>query len=42
MFLAGGGSKLLGLRELVAQELGMDERRVALAGNNYDISAFSR
>ena len=36
MFLAGGGSKLLGLRELVAQELGMDERRVALAGNNYD------
>lgn len=42
VFLAGGGSKLLGLRELVAQELGMDERRVALAGNNYDISAFSR
>lgn len=42
LFLAGGGSKLLGLRELVAQELGMDERRVALAGNNYDISAFSR
>jgi len=42
MFLAGGGSKLLGLRELTAQELGMDERRVALAGNNYDISAFSR
>ncbi len=42
MFLAGGGSKLLGLREMVAQELGMDERRVALAGNNYDISAFSR
>ena len=42
MFLAGGGSKLLGLRELVAQELGMDDRRVALAGNNYDISAFSR
>ena len=42
LFLAGGGSKLLGLRELVAQELDMDERRVALAGNNYDISAFSR
>ena len=42
LFLAGGGSKLLGLRELVAQELGMDERRVALAGNNYDISSFSR
>ncbi len=42
MFLAGGGSKLAGLRELVAGALGMDERRVALAGNNYDISAFSR
>ena len=42
MFLAGGGSKLLGLRELVAQELGMDDRRVALAGNNYEISAFSK
>ncbi|MBD5162082.1 MAG: pilus assembly protein PilM [Oscillibacter sp.] len=42
MFLAGGGSKLLGLRTLVAEALGMDERRVALAGNNYDISAFSR
>ena len=42
MFLAGGGSKLMGLRELVAGELGMDARRVALAGNNYDISAFSR
>ena len=41
MFLAGGGSKLLGLMEQVAQELEMDERRVALAGNNYDISAFS-
>ena len=37
MFLAGGGSKLLGLKAL-----GMDQRRVALAGNNYDISAFSR
>ena len=42
MFLAGGGSKLLGLRDLVAQALDMDEKRVALAGNNYDISAFSK
>ena len=42
MFLAGGGSKLLGLKELVAEALGMDQRRVARAGNNYDISAFSR
>ena len=42
VFLAGGGSKLLGLRDLVAEALEMDQRRVALAGNNYDISAFSR
>lgn len=42
MFLAGGGSKLLGLKDLVAEALGMDQRRVALAGNNYEISAFSR
>ncbi len=42
MFLAGGGSKLVGLRELVAQCLDMDDRRVALAGNNYEISAFSQ
>ena len=41
LFLAGGGSKLSGLRELVASALEMDERRVALAGNNYEISAFS-
>ena len=41
LFLAGGGSKLEGLRELVAEVLDMDESRVALAGNNYDISAFS-
>ena len=42
MFLAGGGSKLLGLKELVAEALGMDQRRVALAGNNYDISPWRR
>ena len=42
MFLAGGGSKLTGLRELAAQALEMDERRVALAGNNYEMSVFSR
>ena len=41
LFLAGGGSKLNGLRELVAEALEMDESRVALAGNNYEISAFS-
>ncbi len=42
VFLAGGGSKLDGLRELVAKALDMDERRVALAGNNYDRSAFAQ
>ena len=41
MFLAGGGSKLLGLKQLVAQALEMDDKRVALAGNNYEMSAFS-
>ena len=41
LFLAGGGSKLDGLLDLVAEALEMDENRVALAGNNYEISAFS-
>ena len=42
MFLAGGGSKLSGLRDLVSQALEMEEKRVALAGNNFDMSAFSK
>jgi cell division protein FtsA len=41
VFLAGGGSKLLGLREKVAECLRMDEKRVAIAGNNFSMSAFS-
>lgn len=41
LFLAGGGSKLIGLREKVAKCLNMDEKRVAIAGNNYAKSAFS-
>ena len=41
LFLAGGGSKLDGLRQLVAKCLDMDERRVAIAGSNYAKSAFS-
>ncbi len=41
LFLAGGGSKLDGLRERVASSLGMDERRVAIAGNNFAKSAFA-
>lgn len=41
LFLAGGGSKLSGLREKVAAHLNMDLRRVAIAGNNFAKSAFS-
>jgi len=41
LFLAGGGSKLDGLRERVASSLSMDERRVAIAGSNFSRSAFS-
>jgi hypothetical protein len=41
VFLAGGGSKLLGLRETVAESLHMDGKRVAIAGNNFSMSAFS-
>lgn len=41
LFLAGGGSKLEGLQEMVAKKLEMDQRRVAVAGNNYEKSAYS-
>ena len=41
VFLAGGGSKLSGLREKVALQLEMDEKRVAIAGNNFALSVFS-
>lgn len=41
VFLGGGGSKLSGLREKVAEKLEMDEKRVAIAGNNFALSAFS-
>ena len=41
VFLAGGGSKLTGLKNKVAKSLEMDERRVAVAGNNFAKSAFS-
>ena len=41
VFLAGGGSRLAGLREMVAEKLEMDEKRVAIAGNNFSLSAFS-
>ncbi len=41
VFLAGGGSKLQGLAQLVAGALDMSEARVALAGNHFEQSAFS-
>lgn len=41
LFMAGGGSKLSGLCAMVAHKLEMDERRVAIAGNNFAKSAFS-
>lgn len=41
LFLAGGGSKLLGLKNQMAQQLGMDENRVAVAGSNFAKSVFS-
>lgn len=41
VFLAGGGSKLYGLRAAVAEALGMDDARVAIAGNHFEKNAFS-
>lgn len=41
LFLAGGGSKLVRLQEGLAKALGMDEKRVAIAGNYFQASAFS-
>ncbi len=42
VFLAGGGSKLVGLRESVAEELKIDLSRVAIAGDHFDRNAFSQ
>lgn len=41
VFLAGGGSKLPGLRERVATALGMDPKRVAVAGNHFQNTVYS-
>lgn len=41
LFLAGGGSKLAGLKEGLAAALGMEASRVAIAGNYFQASAFS-
>ena len=41
LFLAGGGSKLISLREKVATALNMDEKRVAVAGGHFKRSICS-
>ncbi len=41
VFLAGGGSKLLGLKERVAEELKIEPARVAIAGNHFEKNAFA-
>lgn len=41
VFLAGGGSKLVSLRDGVAECMEMDVNRVAIAGNNFETHAFS-
>ena len=41
VFLAGGGSKLVGLRERVAEELKIETNRVAIAGNHFERNAWS-
>lgn len=41
LFLAGGGSKLAGLKDALTETLGMDESRVAVAGNYFQANAYS-
>lgn len=41
LFLAGGGSKLADLKAKMAVAMGMEEKRVALVGNNFAKSAFA-
>jgi cell division ATPase FtsA len=41
VFLAGGGSRLQGLREMVAKSLGIEDGLVAIAGSNFSASAVS-
>ncbi len=41
VFLAGGGSKLSGLRERVAEQMKVDLTRIAVAGQHFARSAFS-
>lgn len=42
LFLAGGGGKLVGLCSKLADALGMDQNRVAMAGAYFKNSAFSQ
>ncbi len=42
LFLAGGGSKLAGLKECITEALGMDDSRVAIAGNYFQANAISK
>lgn len=41
LFLAGGGSKLTGLKDELTKALQMEAKRVAIAGNNFQTNAFS-
>lgn len=41
LFLVGGGSKLAGLKDGIADALGMDQNRVTLAGTYFQTQAFS-
>lgn len=41
VFLAGGGSRLTGLREGISRSLGLDEKKVAVAGGFYQIHCVS-
>lgn len=41
LFLAGGGSKLAGLKDGLTTALEMDTNRVAIAGNNFRANAYS-
>lgn len=41
VFLAGGGSRLAGLKEGIVEHLKIDPKRVAIAGNNFKINAYS-
>lgn len=41
VYLAGGGSQLLGLRDGIVDKLHIDPKRVAIAGRNFKVNAYS-